>query len=174
MITSNIAESFNASIVEARGKHINHMFEEIRCTLMTQQVRRLHTMSSVQGRICPNIVKMIEKLKFDSREHKAHPALGGKFEVHFEDDKFVVNLRDHTCTCRAWDLTGIPCVHAVACIRFKNEDVTTFVDDYYTVSRYLEGYRVGLEPIRGQRMWPEVEETTVKPPVIRRIPGRPK
>ncbi|KAG6386137.1 hypothetical protein SASPL_155028 [Salvia splendens] len=58
--------------------------------------------------------------------------------------------------------------------KFKNEDATTFIDDYYTVSRYLEGYRVGLEPIRGQRMWPEVEETTVKPPVIRRMSGRPK
>ncbi|XP_042046763.1 uncharacterized protein LOC121792753 isoform X2 [Salvia splendens] len=174
MITSNIAESFNASTVEARGKHIIHMFEEIRCTLMTQQVSRLHKISKVHGRICPNIMEKIEKLKFDSREYTAHPALGGKFEVHFEDDKFVVNLGDRTCTCRVWDLTGIPCVHGLACIRFKNEDATTFVDVYYIVSRYLEGYKVGLEPIRGQRMWPEVEETIVKPPVIRRMPGRPK
>ncbi|XP_042041451.1 uncharacterized protein LOC121786923 [Salvia splendens] len=134
---------------------------------------RLHTISKVHGRICPNIIEKIEKL-FDSREYTAHPALGWKFEVHFEDDKCVVNLGDRTCTCRVWDLTRIPCVHGVACIRFKNEDATTFIDDYYTVSRYLEGYRVGLEPIRGQRMWPEVEETTVKPPVIRRMSGRPK
>ncbi|RZB69451.1 hypothetical protein D0Y65_038990 [Glycine soja] len=31
-------------------------------------------------------------------------------------EKFVVNLKQQTCSCRKWELTGIPCTHSIACM----------------------------------------------------------
>ncbi|XP_062013810.1 uncharacterized protein LOC133730190 [Rosa rugosa] len=41
---------------------------------------------------------------------------------NIEGSKNVVNLAMRTCTCRRWDLTGIPCKHAISAIYMKRED----------------------------------------------------
>ena len=33
-----------------------------------------------------------------------------------KNDKHVVNMKGLKCTCREWDLSGIPCVHAISVI----------------------------------------------------------
>lgn len=33
----------------------------------------------------------------------------------------MVDLLKRTCTCKKWELTGIPCYHAAACISIRNE-----------------------------------------------------
>ncbi|MED6174413.1 hypothetical protein PIB30_068715 [Stylosanthes scabra] len=34
-----------------------------------------------------------------------------------EEETLDVNLIKHTCSCNKWQLTGMPCVHAIAAIR---------------------------------------------------------
>lgn len=37
------------------------------------------------------------------------------FEVSEEvNKKYIVHLEAEKCSCRAWDLKGIPCAHAIA------------------------------------------------------------
>ncbi|XP_057811903.1 uncharacterized protein LOC131026151 [Salvia miltiorrhiza] len=174
MVDNNIAETFNGYILNARGKHIIHMCEEIRCNQMVRQVKKMDIISKNNDTICPNIRKKIEKLRASCGGCVVHPALGGKFEVHQYDDKFVVHIGNHTCTCRVWDVSGIPCLHAVAVIHFMNQDPVHYVHRYYTVENYMLGYQLGLEPVRGEKMWPEVSGFKVKPPVIIKRVGRPK
>ena len=44
----------------------------------------------------------------------------GKFKVDkFSGSKRVVDLVAQTCSCRTWDLTGIPSTHAISAIYAK-------------------------------------------------------
>nr|XP_012570215.1 uncharacterized protein LOC105851895 [Cicer arietinum] len=38
------------------------------------------------------------------------------------EDTYTVNLHTKTCACRKWDLTGIPCCHALVCIWHNKAD----------------------------------------------------
>ncbi|XP_057791287.1 uncharacterized protein LOC131008423 [Salvia miltiorrhiza] len=116
-VDNNISECFNGYILNVRGKHVIHMLEEIRSSLM---------------------------------------------------------VRQNKCSCREWDLTEIPCKHAIAAIRYMERDPTDFISSYYTVETYLSSYEFGIKPIVGMKMWPEVEGGVVKPPPKAKMPGRPK
>ena len=39
-----------------------------------------------------------------------------KFEVHCGAMQFIVDVADKSCTCRRWDLTGVPSCLAISCI----------------------------------------------------------
>jgi len=48
--------------------------------------------------------------------------------------RFVVNLDQRTCTCRAWQVLGLPCKHALAYITsIRGEKIEDHVDNYYSV-----------------------------------------
>lgn len=53
------------------------------------------------------------------------------FEVRNEKDTFVVNIQEETCTCRSWQMAGIPCVHTVAALSFINKEPEAFVSDWF-------------------------------------------
>ena len=42
-----------------------------------------------------------------------------------------MNLRERTCTCKAWQMVRIPCEHACAAIRHMKQDVYEYVDSYF-------------------------------------------
>ena len=42
-----------------------------------------------------------------------------------------VNLRERTCTCKAWKMVRIPCEHACVAIREMKQDVYEYVDSYF-------------------------------------------
>ena len=53
------------------------------------------------------------------------------FEVIRDNDKFVVNLDKKTCACRRWDLSGVPCYHAISCIYFAKCAPENYIGDVY-------------------------------------------
>ncbi|XP_057802919.1 uncharacterized protein LOC131018211 [Salvia miltiorrhiza] len=178
-VDNNISECFNGYILNARGKHVIHMLEEIRSSLMVRQVEKFKNMSSVKGRLTPNIAKLLEKNGMSSAYCIALPALHDSFQVQYEGDTFIVHVKTGTsgenkCSCREWDLTGIPCKHALAAIKYMELDPINFVSECFTVQKYLSGYEHGIRPTHGPKMWPQVEGPIVKPPPKTKMPGRPK
>ncbi|XP_057793599.1 uncharacterized protein LOC131010195 [Salvia miltiorrhiza] len=174
MILNNVSETFNGYILNARGKHLIHMLEEIRTSLMERQYRKLEEVRGNNDLLCPSIRKKLDKLNMDSRFCITHPALGGKFEVDLNEDRFVVDVGTRSCTCRQWDITGIPCPHGCAVINFLKEDVAGYVHEYYSLAKYKDAYAYGLPPLNGEKMWPRAEGYPVKPPLVKKMPGRPK
>ncbi|XP_074368731.1 uncharacterized protein LOC141708819 [Apium graveolens] len=75
---------------------------------------------------------------------------------------------------KKWDLTGIPCYHACACIKFRNDPWEIHVNDHYKKPQYMKLYSYTLEPIAGPEFWEEAPEPTPLPPTIRPQIGRPK
>lgn len=82
--------------------------------------------------------------------------------------RFIVEM---DCSCRYWELTGLPCCHALACIIHCREDYTKFVDVFYYNSNWQACYKFGLQ---GENDWPQVNEPPVLPPLYQKQPGRPK
>ncbi|KAF6153317.1 hypothetical protein GIB67_003507, partial [Kingdonia uniflora] len=43
-----------------------------------------------------------------------------------------VNIEDGTCSCRWWQMMGIPCEHGVHALGLVNVDPTTRISEYFT------------------------------------------
>ncbi|CAL2240110.1 unnamed protein product [Prunus armeniaca] len=61
--------------------------------------------------------------------------------------EFVVDLRARTCSCRRWDLCGIPCGHAISAIFQRDESPIDYVDDCYKPATYMKSYEPMIHPI---------------------------
>lgn len=65
----------------------------------------------------------------------------------------TVDLEMKTCDCRVWDLTSIPCAHAIAAIHDRRQNSVTYLSDYYKREKYLASYGHGLEAIKSDEYW---------------------
>nr|KAJ0225319.1 hypothetical protein LSAT_V11C100031470 [Lactuca sativa] len=97
------------------------------------------------------------------------------------NDQHVVDMEKKECSCRKWELTGIPCKHAIASlneIADNNEKVGelyTYVHKVYLLDTWKEMYSFKVEPIKGRAMWPKSDcPTTLVPPPHNKAIGRPK
>ncbi|KAL0388202.1 UNVERIFIED_CONTAM: hypothetical protein Sradi_2702000 [Sesamum radiatum] len=99
-----------------------------------------------------------------------------EFEVQDENINYIVNLRERTCNCRVWDISGIPCRHAALGISHRREDLDSYCDSRFFKENYIKAYKYSIHPVPDQTFWPHgVDVTpTLLPPIIKRMPGRPK
>ncbi|XP_050227587.1 uncharacterized protein LOC126677148 [Mercurialis annua] len=172
-ITSNLVETFNGYICKARQLQAIHMLEEIRTTLMERMYAKHELMVKHHEDLCPRIRQKIDKNQKFTKFCTAKPAKGA-FQVMCGEYQFVVNLTHKTCACGAWQLTGIPCSHALACINYMRHNVVDYVDDCNKREQYFKAYEFSIQPINGSNMWPEVSGYPIIPPPHRKMPGRPK
>ncbi|XP_020258798.1 uncharacterized protein LOC109835224 [Asparagus officinalis] len=76
---------------------------------------------------------------------------------------------------RVWDLTGIPCPHAISAILFMRKNPEDFVAHWYKSEAYTNAYESLLNPVQGTRFWDLQQEGSMLPPhSIRKPIGRPK
>ncbi|KAL8529145.1 hypothetical protein ACS0TY_006561 [Phlomoides rotata] len=174
MIDNNVAETFNAYLVKVRTKHIIDMLEEIRVSIIERMHEKHEQLKKMRSQICPIIIQKLEITRYYSRNCICKPAVGGTFQIMIRDDGYVVDLNGKTCTCREWQLTGSPCIHACIAIHFMHHDPTNYVHRYYTVDKYEQAYAYGIQPLNGKIMWPFSDGEPIKPPPYRKMPGRPK
>jgi hypothetical protein len=96
------------------------------------------------------------------------------FETRFQYQSFMVDLDAKHCTCRLWDLSGIPCVHAIAAINYIHKTPEGYIHPYFLKDTFLSCYETNIKPVNGSNMWEETPFLKPLPPVVRRMPGRPK
>ncbi|PRQ20047.1 putative transcription factor interactor and regulator CCHC(Zn) family [Rosa chinensis] len=176
IMINNLCESFNSYIFDARGKPPVSMFEEIRGKLMKRIQLRREKMQSMVGNICPKPRDILEKNKVKGAADCIPNLNGGDIcEVeNIEGSKNVVDLNARTCTCRRWELSGVPCKHAVSAIYHKRHSPEDYVADCYLIKTYMSIYDNLIQPINGMEMWSRSEEACILPPQYSRQPGRPK
>ncbi|CAI9294647.1 unnamed protein product [Lactuca saligna] len=75
---------------------------------------------------------------------------------------------------KAWQLTGIPCVHGIAAILFLNGNAEEYVAVGFTTNMFGSCYRYNVKPTNGADMWLETGLQSILPPRRSRMPGRPK
>ena len=145
ILLNNLCESFNSVILDAREKPILGMLENIRICLMERLRTKREWMRKMNEEICPKILKKLEKAKDDAKSNIARWADDDRFEVtHMYGGTFVVDMKRRTCTCRRWELTGIPCSHVVCCVGLQQNEPEHLVDPCYSRDAYLKAYEPAI------------------------------
>ena len=103
------------------------------------------------------------------------PTGGDLFEVRNGSKAFKVDEQHRTCTCRLWQLSGLPCAHAIAVIFKLNRRVEDYVPGCFRKQSFYSAYHQYLTPVGGMDFWPDCSEMSrVLPPKPKKMPGRPR
>ncbi|XP_010678151.3 uncharacterized protein LOC104893714 [Beta vulgaris subsp. vulgaris] len=172
-VDNNMREVFNAYILNSRHKPIITMLEDIREGIMERLQKKRDEIGKKEMLLCPRIQQQIEKHKIDARGWNAFWDGGFSYGVRegATQTKYVVNLEARTCSCNAWQISGIPCKHAVVAIWNKVDQPEHYVNPFFTKSVYLKAYDYLLEPINGAEEWPS-SETLVNAPKLKKVHNR--
>ena len=95
------------------------------------------------------------------------------------------DLMERTCTCKAWQMSGIPCDHACAAIRRMGFDVFDYVDDQYKYNLKEKIYSGSMRTLVTHDMPMIDNDGTIhdalghtypflNPPTTKRPPRRPR
>ncbi|CAO2194395.1 unnamed protein product, partial [Urochloa humidicola] len=173
MLLNNSCEVFNSYILEARELPILSMLQRIKSQLMTRHYNKHKEAEQFVGTVCPKIRKKIEKNAEYANICYALPAGQGVFQVHERDFQFVVDIVGQHCDCRRWDLTGIPCSHAISCLRHERIPAESVIPPCYSVESFSKAYGHNIWPCNDITLWEKVDGLEVLPPVYEKRPGRP-
>ncbi|XP_071738607.1 uncharacterized protein [Rutidosis leptorrhynchoides] len=166
-VENGFSECFNSVIVNIRHKPIITMLEAIRVIIMERMnVMRMLAQHWV-GDIAPNIVK---NLKY----WQTHFAGGYEYEVRHKTEAFKVDEKMRTCSCRMWQLSGIPCPHACSVIFALNKSPEDYIPNWFRKEMYMRAYSTYLKPVGGMSTWVPNALNKPLPPKPRIMPGRPK
>ncbi|XP_027161031.1 uncharacterized protein LOC113762002 [Coffea eugenioides] len=175
MIVNNLCESFNSHILEARDKPIISCLENIRELMMERIQKRKAAMTRYPHSTGPLIRKIVEdRIEESFQWFPQFNGIDGYQVKGPRNSQFAVNLRMKSCTCRIWELSGLPCTHAIAAIKQTEDDPHEMIVEYYYKSLFLQIYNNVLQPISSQVLWPESSMLQLDPPIPTVQPGRPK
>ncbi|XP_056843168.1 uncharacterized protein LOC130495709 [Raphanus sativus] len=148
LMTTNIAESINRALSNARGLNIVRILESIR------------------GRVTAARYLTVQRID----DHHTEVKYGSSGEsLH------VVNLVERKCTCRSFELEKLPCVHAITVAEYRNVSRISLCSPYYTSNYLVSAYVESVMPVDSAQPVPEiVANQPCLPPTVRQPPGRPK
>ncbi|XP_025625801.1 uncharacterized protein [Arachis hypogaea] len=160
-ITNNVCESFNAWIDNLRSMTVLKLVDGLRVKIMMRFYTQFSSTASWSYNVGPRIATEINKTTEDARYCKVYDGF----------TRFPVNLVLHTCECKAWQISGLPCKHGAAAIIYIREKVENYCDAYYHKDKYIIAYFGLHSPLPDLDT---LDDTNVFPPPLRRLPGRPR
>lgn len=146
LLLNNNCEVFNKWILDARELPVMSMFKKIKNQLSTRFYSKNKESEEWCGTICPKIRKILDKNAEMANNCQALPSGKGIFTVLGLRGEYKVDINKYTCSCRAWQLTGIPCRHGISCLRgerIKPEDV---VSPCYSIAAFKKVYGEVIMP----------------------------
>nr|KAJ0213360.1 hypothetical protein LSAT_V11C400179270 [Lactuca sativa] len=172
-VENGMAECFNAIILDAIKKPLLAMLEEIRLYMMERLFNLKQKARKWVNNVCPGAIKKMDEFAFDIKTWYVHPSGLNAFEVRNGFQSYGVNLEGMYCTCRLWELSGFPCVHAQATIIYTQQDPGRFISTWFGKDKFLTTYESNILPVNGNNMWEPTPYTKPLPPIERRMSGRP-
>ncbi|KAL0368060.1 UNVERIFIED_CONTAM: hypothetical protein Scaly_1024900 [Sesamum calycinum] len=89
----------------------------------------------------------------------------------FDGNQHCVDLGEKSCSCRKWQLSGIPCKHACYAIYHQKQDPIDYVADCYSVDTYRKVYEPAIQPMSHEGLWSKSLIIPPLPPNFGRGPG---
>ncbi|KAG5550082.1 hypothetical protein RHGRI_015138 [Rhododendron griersonianum] len=173
-ITNNLTESFNSWLGQLRHKPVLSLLEGIRTKVMSRIQKRYAKGMTWTGSVGSHVKKRLAKAQNASRICTLLYCGGDVYEVIDDGHTFQLNMSTRTCTCREWQVAGIPCRHTVSALTHKRVNIEDGCDPSYKLEAYMQCYGGMIHPIRDQRYWEPDQFHKLDPPPLRRMPGRPR
>ncbi|CAL9757996.1 unnamed protein product [Musa acuminata subsp. burmannicoides] len=160
------------------------MMEHIRNQLTSWFNDRRLIGLSMTSVLVPSAEKHISEANADSLCYQVLRANKVEFEIVSTERTNIVDIQSRSCSCRRWQIYGIPCAHAAAALLSCGEDVRLYAQECFSVQKYREVYSQTIYPIPDRNLWKVSTEgmesgngksdIIIRPPKTRRPPGRPK
>ncbi|KAK1587758.1 hypothetical protein Q3G72_016528 [Acer saccharum] len=179
-VTNNMSEAFNSMLKDFRPRTYLQLMEFIKRLVMTRFQLRKEECNKWTTDIPPFVNKKILENSEESRILKTLHSGGGKYEMLGVGRAYTANLPEKTCECGQWQVSGVPCSHALAGIRHHfgvhgdEENLATFIDPMLSKSAYLRTYSSMIHPIPDLCVWADLDIARVDAPPLKRLPGRQK
>ncbi|CAK9168422.1 unnamed protein product [Ilex paraguariensis] len=172
---SNFGEVFYSWAADAHELPITQMVDAIRGKIMELIYTRRADSNQWLRRLTPMTEEKLEKERLKVRPLQVLISTGNRFEVRGDSNE-VVDVDHCDCSCKGWQLTGLPCCHAIAVIGCLGRNPYDYCARYFTADSYRLTYTESVHPVPNVDM-PEQDSSqgavTVTPPPTRRPPGRP-
>ena len=124
-MTLNSAESINALRKHARRLPITMILELFRASVQQWYYKHRTTGAELTSSLTPYADRKIGNRVNKSLRWQVNLVTNMIFEMLDANKNGTVNLDDRTCSCRQWQLSGLPCGHVIAVTRkFKQDDVS--------------------------------------------------
>ncbi|KAI4310882.1 hypothetical protein MLD38_035828 [Melastoma candidum] len=134
--------------------------------------------------LVPSAEKRVLEAVADAHCYQVLRANEVEFEIVSTERTNIVDIRTRVCSCRRWQIYGVPCAHAAAALISCGHNVQLFAEPCFTVTSYRETYSQAINLIPSRNFWKGPGEgtdgggakadITIRPPKTRRPPGRPK
>ncbi|KAK1606123.1 hypothetical protein QYE76_029796 [Lolium multiflorum] len=103
----------------------------------------------------------------------ASPTTEQLFKVEGFPGEYEVNIQKLECTCRAWQLSGIPCRHACAVFRHERIKPESIVHKCYSIDAFKAAYGQVIMLCSDPKVWPKMNGPAMRPPKFDKQVGRP-
>ena len=183
-VNNNLAESFNSKIRKWKGLHIVDLLDRIRQYIMEKfDIRQSIAAATYVGHvIIPKVMKMLlaksKGLDMTVVKRSTHEAEVTAVDREKRERRYPVDLKARTCSCRKWQITGQPCIHAlyfITSMRGPASEIDQYVHPYYSVQMFNATYADNLPAMEGKQQWDVVDPGfKLCAPVQNRPHGRPR
>ncbi|XP_042476936.1 uncharacterized protein LOC122058349 isoform X2 [Macadamia integrifolia] len=176
-MAANFGEMFYSWVSEANDLPITQMVDVIRGKMMELIYTRRVESNQWLTRLTPSMEEKLQHETLKARSLKVLFSPGSRFEVR-GDSIEEVDIDHWDCSCKGWQITGLPCSHAIAVFECTGRNSYDYCSRYFTTESYRLTYTESIHPLSNidRLMLKELADTkvTVTPPPTRRPPGRPK
>uniref|UniRef100_A0A5B7AED0 SWIM-type domain-containing protein n=1 Tax=Davidia involucrata TaxID=16924 RepID=A0A5B7AED0_DAVIN len=179
-VKSNIAESFYSWVSEQPPLPVTQVIETL-CEKMMELIHKRRVGSDYwSSRLTPSLEEKLQRNTISSHLFEVLLSTGSSmYEVRDTTGQVnAVNLQLWSCSCREWQITGLPCLHAEVVIKYFGKNAHDFCSKYFTVETFRHAYSVSINPVPTASdrsiLHPESLPSHVHPPSVRRPIGRPK
>ena len=169
--TSNVVESFNQWIGTEREKSYLDILMGVTTKIMTMFHERKLKYSDTETLYCQKINNILDSNVTIGRKFEVLPSSNSLFYIRCgRAGDFTLDILNKTCSCLQFQQMQYPCVHAAATISFCRQNIHDYVSHAYKTDNLKQLYSLPIYPILIDELIPQ----NVLPPVVRRLPGRPK
>ncbi|PKU65989.1 uncharacterized protein LOC110111951 [Dendrobium catenatum] len=171
-LSSNIVDSFANWIPVKCEPSIVLILDSIQNKMMEVIQSRREISNTWVGQLTPSMEQKLQKEVSKSRKLNVLCSSDTIFEVR-GNTIYVVNIGDWVCSCRRWQISGLPCPHAIAVFNRIDRSVYDFCLGYFRIDCYHATYAESIHPI------PDIagidfNASSLYLPPPRRTPGRPR
>ncbi|XP_007035999.2 PREDICTED: uncharacterized protein LOC18603776 [Theobroma cacao] len=176
-MTSNFGQQFYSWVSEAHELPITQMIDVLRGKMMESIYKRRVDSNKWMTKLTPCNEEKLQKETVMARSLQVLLTHGNIFEVRGESVD-IVDIDHWDCSCKGWQLTGLPCCHAIAVFECIGRSPCEYCSRYFTTESFRLTYAKSIHPVPNvdrpvQDESPEAA-VTVTPPPTKRPPGRPK